>query len=258
MEQLLPLQERERISQQWSNLEIRATSTYLRCQSATQNWTLHTNNFQLPPNTCTCASRDIQTCQMDLLDMTGEPLHWPLSSILQKHAGPAQPQTAFPIHLIQYHHFLWHTAVISASSFVKAQLAFLNSCRKHLIFSDSGTFQRRNLNVTFSYSANLYSRILGFQNKMLAEGLKLSSSDQWASKCAQCFGPRCNKEKVHNKEPDIILATSPVITSTCPTSFNFIKPLEIATDAPNVQDTQISAQGVDIRLIYSCFTPLHH
>ncbi|KNZ49183.1 uncharacterized protein VP01_5160g1 [Puccinia sorghi] len=78
------------------------------------------------------------------------PLHWPLSYILQIHAGPAKPQTAYSIRLIQYHHFLWQTAVISASSYVKAQLAFLNSCTKHAIFSDSGTFQRQNINFTFT------------------------------------------------------------------------------------------------------------
>ncbi|KNZ44038.1 hypothetical protein VP01_956g6 [Puccinia sorghi] len=37
------------------------------------------------------------------------------------------------------------------------------------------------------------------------ERLELSSSDQWASKCAQCFGNRCNEVKDQNKEPSLIL-----------------------------------------------------
>ncbi|KNZ49184.1 hypothetical protein VP01_5160g2 [Puccinia sorghi] len=92
---------------------------------------------------------------------------------------------------------------------------------------------------------------------MLAKGLQLSSSDQCASKCARCFGPRCNQVKAQNKEPNIILALDRkfqqrhyAYTSkdkTCDDQYppNFIKPLKITTDAWNVQDTEISAQGVD-------------
>ncbi|KNZ44033.1 hypothetical protein VP01_956g1 [Puccinia sorghi] len=57
-----------------------------------------------------------------------------LSTHRQLHLPPTvQPQTDFSICLIQYHHFLWKTAIIYASFSVKAQLAFLDTHRKHTI-----------------------------------------------------------------------------------------------------------------------------
>jgi hypothetical protein len=62
-------EDRERMSQRWSELEEQVTAAFLLCQKSTKNWTLLPSTYTLPPNTCTCNPTDVQERNMDLFDI---------------------------------------------------------------------------------------------------------------------------------------------------------------------------------------------
>ncbi|WAR57143.1 hypothetical protein PtB15_8B189 [Puccinia triticina] len=126
---------REIISTQWTQLETQVTSAYLQCQRDTSNWTYQPQG--LPAELCTCSSDNIHERQVDLIDILQ---HRPRTAIpfckcvpdvvrLIHHgyfaSSADQPRTAFSIRLVQFHHFMWQSAVVSSSAFVKALAAFL-------------------------------------------------------------------------------------------------------------------------------------
>ncbi|KAA1115991.1 hypothetical protein PGTUg99_031009 [Puccinia graminis f. sp. tritici] len=269
---------REKLSRQWSQLEAQAASTYLMCQEATSNWTDNIiNQFEVPPNTCTCRPDDIIQRHVDLIDILS---HQPRHSVTfckcipdvirlihygYFAASAEKPRTAFSIRLIQYHHFMWQTSVISVSAFVKGLSAFLDTRSTRPMFARSVHYRKRNLRIPFSYATDLYCRILVLEKKILNDGLQLTNTDHWANKCPCCFGPNIDEVKVDPNEPDFIIAIdgnfqqrhyahsskdNPREDQYPP---SFIQPSKITPDANALEASESLAQGINVSL-FICLT----
>ncbi|PLW36396.1 hypothetical protein PCASD_13696, partial [Puccinia coronata f. sp. avenae] len=210
--------------------------------------------FVLPPNTCTCTETAVHTRKLHLIGIT--------HVVRLVHCGyfacsPDKPRTAFSIPVMQFHHFLWETAVLSTYSFVKALSTFLDSRSKLPLYARGSRHKKRNLRVPFSHSVELYSRVLQLSNSIHTQGLSLSTTDQWASKCPRCFGPREGEVKVDESEPDIIMALDGnfqqrhyayASKDNPPESkypHAFIPPSRIVADAVTFAATDSAAEGID-------------
>ncbi|OAV99585.1 hypothetical protein PTTG_11754 [Puccinia triticina 1-1 BBBD Race 1] len=180
-------------------------------------------------------------------------------------SSPDWPRTAFSIRLLQFHYHLWRSAVVSNSAFVKALCAFLDSRTQRPSYSRGGKYGKRVLRVPFSYSVDLYARIQVNRCKFFQEGLQLTRTEQWASKCPRCFGPKENEVKGHSDEPDIIVALDgnfqqrhyayaskdDPLETQYPESF--IPPSKISPDATAFAATKASAVGIDVRTAFLCY-----
>ncbi|OAV87084.1 hypothetical protein PTTG_29581 [Puccinia triticina 1-1 BBBD Race 1] len=260
---------RERTSQLWSQLESSVTATFTLRQRITTNFTTQPSGYELPPDTCTCSPSEIHTRKVDLFDMlfqlTSEPV--PFCKCLPDvvrlvyfgyiASSPETPRTAFSIRLLQFHHMLWQTSALSTSSFVKALSSYLNTRHKKPCYARGNNFRKQNLEVPFSNSTDLYSRVLTNQTKITNEGMQLTAIEQWAMKCPRCFGPQENEIKAHQDEPDIIIAMDGNFQqrhyayaskdnppeSKYPSSF--IPPSKIAPNATLFTSTEAAAVGID-------------
>ncbi|WAR56768.1 hypothetical protein PtB15_7B618 [Puccinia triticina] len=236
---------REIISTQWTQLETQVTSAYLQCQRDTSNWTYQPQG--LPAELCTCSSDDIHERQVDLIDILQ---HRPRTAIpfckcvpdvvrLIHHgyfsSSADQPRTAFSIRLVQFHHFMWQSAVVSSSAFVKALAAFLGPRSNQAMFA----------------------RILVRTKKILNDGLQLSKVDLWANKCPRCFGPGLNEVKSNPNEPDVIIAmdgnfqqrhyahASKDRPRDDQYPVDFLSPSQLNADVTAVESTKAVAVGID-------------
>ncbi|OAV98720.1 hypothetical protein PTTG_25626 [Puccinia triticina 1-1 BBBD Race 1] len=172
-------------------------------------------------------------------------------------SSPDCPQTAFSIRLLQFHYHLFRSAVVSNSAFVKALCNFLDSRSQRPSYSRGGKYRKRVLWVPFSYSVDLYACIQVNCCTFFREGLQLTPTEQWASKCPRCFGPRENEVKAHQDEPTIIVALDgnfqqrhyayaskdDPLETQYPKSF--IPPSKISPDATEFAATEASAVGID-------------
>ncbi|KAA1083337.1 hypothetical protein PGTUg99_029010 [Puccinia graminis f. sp. tritici] len=260
---------RERINAQWTQLETQVTWAYLQCQRQTLNWTNPLRSFELPAGLCTCSPADIQERKVDLIDIL---FHRPCISISFCKCLPDvvrlihygyfassadRPRTAFSIRLVQFHHFLWQSAVVSASAFVKALAAFLGPRNNQAMFARGGKYRRRNLRIPFTFSTDLFARILIRKKKILNDGLQLSKVDLWANKCPRCFGPSLNEVKSNPNEPDVILAMDGNFQQRHYTHasrdnpgedqypIDFLTPSQLNTDVQAVASTEGAAVGID-------------
>ncbi|PLW37548.1 hypothetical protein PCASD_10249 [Puccinia coronata f. sp. avenae] len=245
---------RENISNRWTELELIVTATYLSCQKTYSNWTVFPDAFVLPPNTCTCTETAVHTRKLHLIGITHvvRLVHYGYFA-----CSPDKPRTAFSIPVMQFHHFLWETAVLLTYSFVKALSTFLDSRCKLPLYARGSRHKKRNLRVPFSHSVELYSRVLQLSNSIHTQGLSLSTTDQWASKCPRCFGPREGEVKVDESEPDIIMALDGnfqqrhyayASKDNPPESkypHAFIPPSRIVADAVTFAATDSAAEGID-------------
>ncbi|EFP85189.2 uncharacterized protein PGTG_11358 [Puccinia graminis f. sp. tritici CRL 75-36-700-3] len=209
---------RERINAQWTQLETQVTSAYLQCQHQTLNWTNPLRSFELPAGLCTCSPADIQERKVDLIDIL---------------------------------------SVVSASAFVKALAAFLGPRNNQAMFARGGKYRRRNLRIPFTFSTDLFARILIRKKKILNDGLQLSKVDLWANKCPRCFGPSLNEVKSNPNEPDVILAMDGNFQQRHYTHasrdnpgedqypIDFLAPSQLNTDVQAVASTEGAAVGID-------------
>ncbi|WAR60128.1 hypothetical protein PtB15_9B65 [Puccinia triticina] len=252
-------------------MESQATSTYLLQQEATLNFTCNTmDEFTVPSRSCVCAPGDIHHCNIDLIGILHQqprrsiPFCKCIPNLIQLlhygyfAASTNTPQTSFSIRLIQLHHFIWKTLVISTSAFVKGLSAFLDTRSPQPLFSRSVHFRKRNLCIPFSYSVDLNSRIMALQKKLLSYGLQLSAADNWADKCPQCFGPSVNEFKADPNEPDFIIALDGNFQqhhyahaskdNPCEHQYpdSLIKPSKIMTDKQALEDSELLAQDYTI------------
>ncbi|EFP76611.2 uncharacterized protein PGTG_02072 [Puccinia graminis f. sp. tritici CRL 75-36-700-3] len=260
---------REIINAQWTRLETQVTSAYLQCQRKTSNWTCPPLSFELPPGLCTCPPNDIQDRRVDLLDILFQRPSISISfckcmpdAVRLIHYGyfassADRPRTAFSIRLIQFHHFLWQSSVVSSSAFVKALAAFLEPRSNQAMFTRGNKHRKRNLRIPFTFSVDLYSRILVRTKKLLNDGLQLSKVDMWANKCPRCFGPSLHENKSNPHEPDVIIAmdgnfqqrhyahASKDNPSEDQYPLDFLPPSWLNTDAAAVESTETAAVGID-------------
>ncbi|WAR58784.1 hypothetical protein PtB15_10B123 [Puccinia triticina] len=149
------------------------------------------------------------------------------------------------------------TTVLSASSFVKALSNFLNSRSKSPLYARGLKNKKRDLQIPFSYSVDLYARISLIQKTVQDDGLNSSASDRWASKCPRCFGPKEGEIKAHPHEPDMIVALDgnfqqrhyAYASKDNPAEHqypdSFIRPSQIAADAVLFTATNSAAAGID-------------
>ncbi|WAR57740.1 hypothetical protein PtB15_8B793 [Puccinia triticina] len=169
-------------------------------------------------NNCSCAPGYINHCHVDLIDILHQqprcsiPFCKCIPDVIRLlhygyfAASADTPRTAFSVRLIQLHHFIWKTSVISTSAFVKGLLAFLDTRSTRPLFSRSVNFRKRDLCTPFSCSVDLYSRIVTLTKNLLSDGLQISAANSWADKCPRCFGPSINEVKADPNEPDFIIA----------------------------------------------------
>ena len=115
------------------------------------------------------------------------------------------PRTAFLIPLIQLHHQIWQASTVLASGFTKALMRFLDGRHKQPLLGP-GSQKSRQLQIPFTHSIDLYSRILLLKDTLYQEGLGLTANQVWSEKCPRCFGPREHEQKADPHEPDFILA----------------------------------------------------
>jgi hypothetical protein len=181
-------------------------------------------------------------------------------------SSPDIPRTAFSIRLLQFHDFLWQSAVVSASSFVQALSRFLETRSSTPLYARGSKYRKRNLRVPFSHSVDLFARIQVLQKKIIDDGLEHASTDQWANKCPRCFGPREHEVKADAQEPDFIIALDGNFQqrhyayaskdnppeSKYPSSF--IPPSKIINIANTFAATDTSAVGIDVRCSF-CHSP---
>ncbi|KAA1110447.1 hypothetical protein PGT21_021725 [Puccinia graminis f. sp. tritici] len=260
---------REAISAQWAQLEVSATSAFFQCQYQTLNWTRTPTSFDEPIQSCTCLPNQIEKRNVDLIDLLYYRAHEAIpfckcmpDVVRLIHYGffassADKPRTAFSIRLIQFHHNLWQSAVISSSAFVKAISTFLDSRSSRMLFARGNKFRKRNLLVPFSFSADLFSRILVREKKILNDGLELSKAELWANKCPRCFGPSLHEVKSNPNEPDVIIAmdgnfqqrhyshASKDVPSEDQYPVDFIPPSALNTDVEAVESTEAEAIGID-------------
>ncbi|OAV88072.1 hypothetical protein PTTG_29162 [Puccinia triticina 1-1 BBBD Race 1] len=167
-----------------------------------------------------------------------------------------QPRTAFSIPLLQFHYKLWQSTNVSTSGFTKALSSFLDSQHKKPLLA-CGSTKSRNFRLPFTYSSDLYCRILILKEQLLQEGLQTTNKQKWASKCPRCFGPRENEVKVDPDEPDFIIAMdgnyqqrhyahaskdSPSNAQYLPT---FLPPSEVNTSKALCESTDANVSGIE-------------
>ncbi|PLW52436.1 hypothetical protein PCASD_00086 [Puccinia coronata f. sp. avenae] len=177
---------RQKRSDEWKLLVNQATATYLYCQQITQNWTNLNTPTQSVPYSSGCPPSAISHRPVDLIDISNRYhsfkipfcectphvirlLHYGFISSLAK-----LPRTAFSIPLIQLHYELWQAAGISTYGFLKGLNSFLESRHKDLLLAQGST-KRRQLQVPFSHSTDLYFQITLKKDKLLTEGLQYST-----------------------------------------------------------------------------------
>ncbi|KAA1104063.1 hypothetical protein PGT21_009222 [Puccinia graminis f. sp. tritici] len=209
---------RDQISRQWNELNNQVVAAYLLCQKTTSNWTSPSNDFTLPPNTCTCPSNHLTERSVDLLDIIyrrpGQKLMFCkcIPDVVRLiHYGyfacsAECPRTAFSIRLVQYHHQLWQASAVSTSAFIQSLSSFLDSRSNTPMFNRGSDRKRRQLRVPFTHCIDLYSRILTAEKKLFEDGLQLTTVDKWANKCPRCFGSSKNEIKEDPAEPDFMIA----------------------------------------------------
>ncbi|OAV99608.1 hypothetical protein PTTG_11734 [Puccinia triticina 1-1 BBBD Race 1] len=259
---------RERMSQRWSELEEMAAAAFFECQKTYSNWTTLPSNYDLPLNSCKCTAAEICTRKVDLIDIIGRsttyvPFCKCTSDVVRLiyygyiASSPDKPRTAFSIRLIQFHHLLWQSSVLSASSFVKALSCFLDTRSKSPLYARGLKYKKRDLRIPFSYSVDLYSRIILIQKTVQDDVLNSSSADRWASKCSRCFGPKEGEIKTDPSEPDVIVALDgnfqqrhyAYASKDNPDEEkypkSFVRPSKIAADAVLFTATDSAAVGID-------------
>ncbi|KAI9627163.1 hypothetical protein KEM48_009993 [Puccinia striiformis f. sp. tritici PST-130] len=268
-------EKRDELHKQWVQLEQKTVAAYLLCQKKTANWTFIAKGIGwdgYTPISCSCVPSDIQSRNVACYDIISRqtPKLLPFCKctpdvIRLIHYGffassPNKPRTAFSIRLVQFHHHLWESAVISASAFVKGLSAFLDTRKAEASYARGGKYSKRNLRVPFSHSVDLYARILVNRRKILDVGLQLIRTDLWAAKCPRCFGPKQSEVKGDPCEPCIMVMLDGNFQQRHYTHASkdnpddsqyprdFIPPSNISPDATAIAATDLAAAGIDHRL----------
>ncbi|KNF01379.1 hypothetical protein PSTG_05478 [Puccinia striiformis f. sp. tritici PST-78] len=265
-------EKRDELHKQWVQLEQKTVAAYLLCQKKTANWTFIAKGIGwdgYTPISCSCVPSDIQSRNVACYDIISRqtPKLLPFCKctpdvIRLIHYGffassPNKPRTAFSIRLVQFHHHLWESAVISASAFVKGLSAFLDTRKAEASYARGGKYSKRNLRVPFSHSVDLYARILVNRRKILDVGLQLIRTDLWAAKCPRCFGPKQSEVKGDPCEPCIMVMLDGNFQQRHYTHASkdnpddsqyprdFIPPSNISPDATAIAATDLAAAGID-------------
>ncbi|KAH9819937.1 hypothetical protein DFH28DRAFT_1052197 [Melampsora americana] len=211
---------RRTLKHQWNAIESPMTATYLDLQHDTRNWTSEASYLDVDID-CQCPNSQLTMQPVDLIDVLGfhskrqilfcgcmpKPvrlLHYGYIS-----SSPQSPRTAFSVRLLQFHHQLWNTTVISSIGFINGLMSFLNLRSKTNLKPQSHQYRslihERDLRRQFSNSVNMYRAIILCTKKIYNEGLKLSNAQLLADRCGRCFGPAINEE--HSpQEPHVIVA----------------------------------------------------
>ncbi|KAH9806866.1 hypothetical protein DFH28DRAFT_1159238 [Melampsora americana] len=212
---------RRNLQLQWNAIEFKMTAAYLKIQYQTQNWTSEASYLDVNID-CQCSNSELTMQAVDLIDTLRfhskrqiifcacmpKPvrlLHYGYIS-----SSPQLPQTAFSVRLLQFHHQLWNTTVISSTGFINGLMSFLNLRSKtHLkpnTYRYRSLIHDRDLRRQFSSSVNMYRTILRCMKKIYTEGLNLTNAQLWADRCCRCFGPAVNEERQSPQEPHVIVA----------------------------------------------------
>ncbi|KAG0151945.1 hypothetical protein CROQUDRAFT_86156 [Cronartium quercuum f. sp. fusiforme G11] len=129
---------RKRIQEEWQQLDHQLTAAFLLYQNKTVNW-MSDGCMNVEDFHCQRNGHQITSIQVDLIDILGYNSNklikfcdcMPKAVQLLHHgyfpSSPQKPQTAFSIQLIQFHHELWNTSIISTTSFVTALMAYLRT-----------------------------------------------------------------------------------------------------------------------------------
>ncbi|WAR54487.1 hypothetical protein PtB15_4B104 [Puccinia triticina] len=260
---------RERRTEEWAQIENQAAATYMWCEAYSNNWTTGTFPQEPVPFDCSCSPEEVSPRLVDLIDLqqrTTQGKSIPFCNctsdvIRLLHYGfvassAKRPRTAFSIPLLQFHYKLWQSTTVSTSGFTKALSAFFDSRHKKPLLA-RGSTKSRNFRLPFTYSSDLYCRILILKEQLLQEGLQTTNEQKWASKCPRCFGPRENEVKVDPDEPDFIIAMdgnyqqrhyahaskdSPSNAQYPPT---FLPPSEVNTSEALCESTDANVSGIE-------------
>ncbi|WAR53830.1 hypothetical protein PtB15_3B339 [Puccinia triticina] len=273
-------EERKQLNQRWISLEKQAIAAYMLCFYNTRNWTEWSPTsslFEFDQSLCSCSANQIHSRRVDLFDIvsrepsaeakfcecTPDVIRLIYYGYLA--SSPTKPRTAFSIRLVQFYKLIWLSSVVSIAAFVKALSAFLDSRSNRPTYSRGGRYRKRILQVPFSHSVDLYSRIQANRKNLFDDGLQLTQNGKWAAKCPRCFGDKQHEVKGDSNEPDIIIALdgnfqqrhyayaskdNPTETQYPP---SFIAPSKISPDAVLFAATEAAAVGIDVSFGTSIF-----
>ncbi|EGG09006.1 uncharacterized protein MELLADRAFT_104556 [Melampsora larici-populina 98AG31] len=134
---------RERIRQEWSDIENEITAAYLESQVHTLNWTTKDSYLDDSSLDCQCEDACIYHRSLDIIDIL----------------------------------------VCVASGFIEGILNFLDPRSNVPLLARGHRGNRRNLTQPFSTATHVYNRITVLTRRLLHRSLEFTKTDHWADRC---------------------------------------------------------------------------
>ncbi|KNZ46417.1 uncharacterized protein VP01_7294g1, partial [Puccinia sorghi] len=116
-----------------------------------------------------------------------------------------------------FHHHMWLASTISTTSFFKGLGNFLDDQHKQPLLG-RGSHRRRQLQIPFTHSAELYSRILMLKDEVFQASLELTTTQKWASSLISSLSWMAiiNNHTTHMPAKIHLLKTNTLCTSWLP------------------------------------------
>ncbi|KAH9454607.1 hypothetical protein Pst134EB_014678 [Puccinia striiformis f. sp. tritici] len=183
-------------NRRWIELIPTLHGAFISLRDETKNWTTSDAFKDRSSHFCDCEHSKYR--YVDLVDLYSQKREFirfcnctpdPLRLLARGYIGstPTAPETAFSLHLLGFHDHLWQWCNVGTQPFMKTMEAWLEEQSKPLL-TEKGN--RRDLQVNFSASVDVYRTLMNRTNDMFIDTLNLTKEQRLAlDVCAACFGP---------------------------------------------------------------------
>ncbi|KAI9611519.1 hypothetical protein H4Q26_008473 [Puccinia striiformis f. sp. tritici PST-130] len=183
-------------NRRWIELIPTLHGAFISLRDETKNWTTSDAFKDRLSHFCDCQHSKYR--YVELVDLCGQKREFirfcnctpdPLWLLARGYIGstPTAPESVFSLHLLGFHDHLWQWCNVGTQPFMKAMEAWLEERSKPLL-TEKGN--RRDLQVNFSASVDVYRTLMNRTSNMFIERLNLTKEQRLAlDVCAACFGP---------------------------------------------------------------------
>ncbi|KAI7960910.1 hypothetical protein MJO28_001399 [Puccinia striiformis f. sp. tritici] len=183
-------------NRRWIELIPTLHGAFISLRDETENWTTSDAFKDRLSHFCDCQHSKYR--YVELVDLCGQKREFirfcnctpdPLWLLARGYIGstPTAPESVFSLHLLGFHDHLWQWCNVGTQPFMKAMEAWLEERSKPLLTKKGN---RRDLQVNFSASVNVYRTLMNRTSNMFIERLNLTKEQRLALDfCAACFGP---------------------------------------------------------------------
>ncbi|POV95772.1 hypothetical protein PSHT_15485, partial [Puccinia striiformis] len=173
-------------NRRWIELIPTLHGAFISLRNETENWTTSDAFKDRLSRFCDCQHSKYR--YVELVDLCGQKREFirfcnctpdPLWLLARGYIGstPTAPESVFSLHLLGFHDHLWQWCNVGTQPFMKAMEAWLEERSKPLL-TEKGN--RRDLQVNFSASVDVYRTLMNRTSNMFIERLNLTKEQRLA------------------------------------------------------------------------------